>query len=152
MKFKKKFNKENKVKTRKELRKEKRQEKKQKKNEYFSNRKQNKIKPEMVQKIENKQIRNKIIPQQDVTDTNNKGIDKLATAESLLEKQRIRERQIQKSIQSNSKNVRNKQLLTANKEEDKEIKKLEKLLNLNKRKSKKIPSSFVSDGLDCILF
>ncbi|XP_068160210.1 nucleolar MIF4G domain-containing protein 1 isoform X2 [Antennarius striatus] len=43
-------------------------------------------------------------------------------------------------------------LLEANEEEDREIKKLERCLGLNKRKNKKtIPQSFVADGLDYIL-
>lgn len=43
-------------------------------------------------------------------------------------------------------------LLEANIEEDKEIKKLEKRLGLNKRKNKKsLPQSFANDGLDYIL-
>ncbi|KAM9827609.1 nucleolar MIF4G domain-containing protein 1 [Neosynchiropus ocellatus] len=47
---------------------------------------------------------------------------------------------------------RKKALLEANEHEDKEIKKLEKCLRLNKRKNKKtLPQSFVADGLDYIL-
>ncbi|KAM9839774.1 nucleolar MIF4G domain-containing protein 1 [Aulostomus maculatus] len=43
-------------------------------------------------------------------------------------------------------------LLEANEEEDREIKKLERCLRLNKRKNKKkLPQSFVADGLDYIL-
>lgn len=39
----------------------------------------------------------------------------------------------------------------ANDEEDKNIRRLEKQLGLNKRKSKSTPKSFTEDGLDCIL-
>lgn len=46
---------------------------------------------------------------------------------------------------------RSKQLLDANKEEDKIIKQLEKQLGLNKRKTKTLPKSFVEEGLDCKL-
>ncbi|XP_026071376.1 nucleolar MIF4G domain-containing protein 1-like [Carassius auratus] len=47
---------------------------------------------------------------------------------------------------------RKRALLEANIEEDKEIKRLEKRLGLNKRKNKKsIPQSFTDDGLDYIL-
>ncbi|XP_061878076.1 nucleolar MIF4G domain-containing protein 1 [Entelurus aequoreus] len=47
---------------------------------------------------------------------------------------------------------RKKALLEANEQEDREIKKLERFLKLNKRKNKKsIPQSFVDDGLDYIL-
>ncbi|XP_070784374.1 nucleolar MIF4G domain-containing protein 1 [Enoplosus armatus] len=43
-------------------------------------------------------------------------------------------------------------LLEANEDEDREIKKLERYLGLNKRKNKKsLPQSFVADGLDYIL-
>ncbi|XP_045913797.1 nucleolar MIF4G domain-containing protein 1 [Micropterus dolomieu] len=43
-------------------------------------------------------------------------------------------------------------LLEANEEEDREIKKLERCLGLNRRKNKKsLPQSFVADGLDYIL-
>ncbi|XP_004081162.1 nucleolar MIF4G domain-containing protein 1 [Oryzias latipes] len=43
-------------------------------------------------------------------------------------------------------------LLEANEQEDREIKKLERFLGLNKRKNKKtLPQSFVTDGLDYIL-
>ncbi|KAM6900291.1 nucleolar MIF4G domain-containing protein 1 [Xenentodon cancila] len=47
---------------------------------------------------------------------------------------------------------RKKALLEANEQEDREIKKLERCLGLNKRKNKKsLPQSFVTDGLDYIL-
>ena len=48
-------------------------------------------------------------------------------------------------------NQRNKQLKIANRLEDKNIKKIEKQLKLNKRKSKSVPKSFVDDGLDFLL-
>ncbi|CAG0919076.1 unnamed protein product, partial [Notodromas monacha] len=47
--------------------------------------------------------------------------------------------------------VRRKNLRRDNKEEDKEIKRLEKKLKLNKRKKKSLPQSFLSDGLDYLL-
>ncbi|XP_029313183.1 LOW QUALITY PROTEIN: nucleolar MIF4G domain-containing protein 1 [Cottoperca gobio] len=47
---------------------------------------------------------------------------------------------------------RKKALLEANEDEDREIKKLERCLGLNRRKNKKsLPQSFVADGLDYIL-
>ncbi|XP_077411196.1 nucleolar MIF4G domain-containing protein 1 isoform X2 [Vanacampus margaritifer] len=47
---------------------------------------------------------------------------------------------------------RKKALLEANEQEDREIKKLERCLKINKRKNKKsLPQSFVADGLDYIL-
>uniref|UniRef100_UPI003AAB1C84 nucleolar MIF4G domain-containing protein 1 n=1 Tax=Centroberyx gerrardi TaxID=166262 RepID=UPI003AAB1C84 len=48
--------------------------------------------------------------------------------------------------------TRKKALLEANEAEDREIKKLERYLGLNKRKNKKnLPQSFAADGLDYIL-
>lgn len=44
---------------------------------------------------------------------------------------------------------RKQQLLEANAEEDQTIRKLEKQLKLNKRKTKAVPKSFSEDGLDC---
>ncbi|RVE58733.1 hypothetical protein OJAV_G00196940 [Oryzias javanicus] len=50
------------------------------------------------------------------------------------------------------KESRNLALMEANEQEDREIKKLERSLGLNKRKNKKtLPQSFVNDGLDYIL-
>ncbi|KAJ9584417.1 hypothetical protein L9F63_021237 [Diploptera punctata] len=49
------------------------------------------------------------------------------------------------------KKQRLKQLIKANEDEDKEIKKLEKQLKLNKRKRKSVPRSFVEDGLGYVL-
>ena len=46
---------------------------------------------------------------------------------------------------------RTKQLQIANKLEEKNIKKIEKQLKLNRRKSKGVPKSFVDDGLDFLL-
>uniref|UniRef100_A0A8D9ETS5 Nucleolar MIF4G domain-containing protein 1 n=1 Tax=Cacopsylla melanoneura TaxID=428564 RepID=A0A8D9ETS5_9HEMI len=149
MKFKKKISNKNeeKIKTRKELRKEKRQEKKQKKNEYFANRKLNKIENFKKNKPEKENVDSRIIEQKE----GKKHLVPLETTQSMLEKQRNEEKQMQKKIQMGSKTVRKKHLISANQDEDKEIKRLEKLLNMNKRKSKKIPSSFVSDGLDYLL-
>ena len=45
--------------------------------------------------------------------------------------------------------MRKKQLLEANKEEEKTIKRLEKLLRIDKKKR---GSASLGDGLDCILF
>lgn len=46
---------------------------------------------------------------------------------------------------------RTRQLIIANKLEDKNIKKIEKQLKLHKRKSKGVPKSFTDDGLDFLL-
>ena len=55
------------------------------------------------------------------------------------------------NIEKEQKQQRVKQLRIANKLEDKNIKKIEKQLKLNKRKSKNLPKSFVDDGLDFLL-
>lgn len=63
----------------------------------------------------------------------------------------IKKRKLEE-LEHKKKNKKHKLLNEANLEEDREIKKLEKRLKLNKRKNKTIPKSFVTDGLDCILF
>lgn len=63
----------------------------------------------------------------------------------------IKKRKLEE-LEHKKKNKKHKLLNEANLIEDKEIKKLEKRLKLNKRKNKTIPKSFVTDGLDCILF
>lgn len=59
---------------------------------------------------------------------------------------------VQKKLEKQMMKQRSKQLLYANKEEDKIIRQLEKQLGLNKRKSKALPKSFVEEGLDCKLY
>jgi hypothetical protein len=60
------------------------------------------------------------------------------------------DRKAEKRLKAGYEAVRRKNLFRENKEEDKVIKKLEKLLYLNKRKRKKtLPKSFTYDGLDC---
>ena len=55
-------------------------------------------------------------------------------------------------LERQRKKEKNRLLKAANLKEDKVIKRLEKQLKLNKRKKETISKSFVSDGLDCILF
>ena len=54
-------------------------------------------------------------------------------------------------LELKKKKQKNQLLKTANLEEDRIIKKLEKQLKLNKRKKKTIPKSFAADGLDYLL-
>lgn len=61
-------------------------------------------------------------------------------------KERAEEMKLHKQFEKS----RREQMLKANVDEDKEIKKLAKHLKLDKRKT--IGKSFVDDGLDCILF
>ncbi|XP_050578139.1 nucleolar MIF4G domain-containing protein 1 homolog [Bombus affinis] len=62
----------------------------------------------------------------------------------------IKKRKLEE-LEHKKKNKKHKLLNEANLEEDREIKKLEKRLKLNKRKNKTIPKSFVTDGLDYLL-
>lgn len=111
-------------KTRKILRKEKRQQKKINRAAYFS------------QKRNKKQEQNAIEE----------------TASTKAQKRPRSKDTIEKRMGKNVKKQRMEQLKRANVEEDRMIKQLEKRLKLNKRKSKSTPKSFVSDGLDCILY
>ncbi|XP_054266390.1 nucleolar MIF4G domain-containing protein 1 [Macrosteles quadrilineatus] len=156
------FNKSHGPTSRKDLRKQMRKEKKAKKNEYFKkknikgvineNKKPGKPKfnynlntkcpPKIVEdhkKVENDPKDNKIPtkPQKSFIDLQNK-----------LHKEEMREKS---KLERGIRNQRKKMLMEANKEEDKEIKRLEKQLKLNKRKSKTVPKSFVDEGLDWLL-
>lgn len=110
-------------KTRKMLRKEKRQQKKINRTMYYQKKNKNQGKNDITETPPTK-------PQKRQKPKHSKE-EKM---ETIVNKQRI------------------KQLKRANVEEDKMIKQLEKRLKLNKRKSKSTPQSFVSDGLDCILY
>ncbi|XP_043577738.1 nucleolar MIF4G domain-containing protein 1 homolog isoform X2 [Bombus pyrosoma] len=65
-------------------------------------------------------------------------------------KKEIKKRKLEE-LEHKKKNKKHKLLNEANLKEDREIKKLEKRLKLNKRKNKTIPKSFVTDGLDYLL-
>nr|CAD7425794.1 unnamed protein product [Timema monikensis] len=69
----------------------------------------------------------------------------------LQEQNKIRKGKQEERRKKQYNKIRIKQMKEANEEEDKIIKKLEKQLKLNKRKSKTVPKSFALDGLDCIL-
>lgn len=145
--------------SRKELRKQLRKEKKSKRNEYFKNKKkiqlmklsaQDTIKEKDSYNISktkntptNKGMTNKtskVVTKQESTfiDKQNKLNKEEKREKAKLERGMVKQRKIT--------------LMEANKKEDKEIKKLEKQLKLNKRKSKSVPKSFIDEGLDCILF
>lgn len=72
----------------------------------------------------------------------------VATSEDMRKKDFKHQKRLEKQMTKQ----RNKQLLEANKEEDRIIRQLEKQLGLKKRKSKTLPKSFVSEGLDCKIF
>ncbi|XP_049950821.1 nucleolar MIF4G domain-containing protein 1-like isoform X2 [Schistocerca serialis cubense] len=123
--------------SRKEKRKEQRKSLKIKKREYFANKRRTPglfvRAPEDVRQVE-------------------KPNESSASNEGDRAKKRFqKEQQRTKALKQEMKKSRDRQLLEANKEEDKIIRKLEKQLKLNKRKSKSIPKSFSSDGLDYLL-
>lgn len=68
-----------------------------------------------------------------------------------MEQQRKKEQKEKKNLEKEMQKQRRLQLIEANKIEERNIKQLEKQLNLNKRKSKGIPKSFIEDGLGCKL-
>ncbi|XP_012235788.2 nucleolar MIF4G domain-containing protein 1 [Linepithema humile] len=132
-------------KTRKQLRKEKRQQKKINRAEYH-------------QKKNSKNQSEKTVKKSDglsKTDSNKLTRKERKNDEQVLltktEKGQKPENTKEKRDEKSAKKQRKKNLKQANIEEDKMIKQLEKRLKLNKRKSKSIPKSFVSDGLDYIL-
>lgn len=65
--------------------------------------------------------------------------------DAALKKEKKEQERLQKQMQKQ----RADQLKRANYEEDKAIKRLEKQLKLNKRKTKSLPKTFAADGLDC---
>lgn len=129
-----------KITNRKQQRKEKRKEKKVKKNEYYSKRN----KPgQFVLKPNNNEC-------EEVSDLPKKKTNAGAGSNVLsTEAIRKKEHKEQKRIQKQMDEQRKKQLLKENVFEDKNIKRLEKMLHLNKRKAKSLPKSFAVDGLDC---
>ncbi|XP_067011614.2 nucleolar MIF4G domain-containing protein 1 [Anabrus simplex] len=141
------------VKTRKEIRKEKRKQKGVRKHEFFSRKKNagGKIGKQALNKpsdlnrhsgtSEPRLTGDAILNQRKSSD----GFIKHQLREK--EKERLRREKLEKEMQK----TRKIQMKQANREEDKIIKKLEKQLKLNKRKSKSVPKSFASDGLDYLL-
>lgn len=148
-------------KSRKELRKQKRKLKKSKMNSHYMG--QSLLKPseeeEPAQNEENTQkpaakpigkLKNAAQRQQE---TNKDNINmKDGVEETTKRKVHFSEHLPKQRTKSSLHESRKRALLEANIEEDKEIKKLEKRLGLNKRKNKKsLPQSFTNDGLDYIL-
>ncbi|XP_074477756.1 nucleolar MIF4G domain-containing protein 1 [Sebastes fasciatus] len=137
-----------KKKSRKELRKEKRKTKKANMKSYYEGKKplddgENSAIPadEQPKKIKKKKAKKEVSKAKSSSDPAEKSDSSKTPASSKTGKK------INKLQES-----RKKALLAANEEEDREIKKLEKCLGLNRRKNKKtLPQSFVADGLDYIL-
>ncbi|KAI4456499.1 cell cycle control protein cwf22-related [Holotrichia oblita] len=141
----KKQGKTNRPKTRKELRKEERKLKKQRRQEYYTNRRkpgQFVLKPpddENIKDVKENDKDLKQIPKKKVKNASAK-----PTGFNDIENEKMKQTKLEKEMQKQ----RSKQLLEANLEEDRNIKRLEKQLKLNKRKSKSIPKTFASEGLD----
>lgn len=139
-----------KKKSRKELRKEKRRFKKIKMKSHYEGKKDCSLLPandEKVDKQKDLQKKKKNDKQRkDLPDTSSfkipvKKIERSKPSSSKGEKKMNKLQESRKMA-----------LLEANEQEDREIKKLERSLGLNKRKNKKsLPQSFVADGLDYIL-
>ncbi|KAI4456503.1 cell cycle control protein cwf22-related [Holotrichia oblita] len=144
----KKQGKTNRPKTRKELRKEERKLKKQRRQEYYTNRRkpgQFVLKPpddENIKDVKENDKDLKQIPKKKV-----KNVSAKPAGFNDIENEKMKQKKLEKEMQKQ----RSKQLLEANLEEDRNIKRLEKQLKLNKRKSKSIPKTFASEGLDYIL-
>ncbi|XP_033227249.1 nucleolar MIF4G domain-containing protein 1 [Belonocnema kinseyi] len=129
-------------KTRKELRKEKRVQKKQNRKLFHEKKKSE------------PQESGKFV-------LNPKGLDQHVKKENKSEKEKNVQDRLQKELENEKKKEqrlekemarkRRRQLKEANMEEDRNIKHLEKQLKLNRRKSKNVPKSFASDGLDYLL-
>lgn len=135
-----------KKKSRKELRKEKRRLKKVKMKSHYEGKKDCSLPPandETADKQEDLLKKKKNDKQNnDLPDTSSSKLPLKKTEKSKPKKKKIN--MLQES--------RKMALLEANEQEDREIKKLERSLGLNKRKNKKsLPQSFVADGLDYIL-
>jgi len=149
-------------KSRKELRKEKRKLKKSKMKSHYMG--QSLLKPseeaegpaqneENAQKPAAKPIGNlkNVAKRQQETNKDNMNL-KDGVEEKTKRKVHFSEHLPKQRTKSSLHESRKRALLEANIEEDKEIKKLEKRLGLNKRKNKKsLPQSFANDGLDYIL-
>lgn len=129
------------MKNRKQQRKEKRKLKKVKKNEYYTNRK----KPGQYVLSPNKHVEENV---ENLPKKKSGGENNVLSTEAIRKKEQKEQKRIQKEMD----NQRKKQLLKENITEDRTIKRLEKLLHLNKRKTKNLPKSFAFDGLDCITF
>uniref|UniRef100_A0A1A7X724 Nucleolar MIF4G domain-containing protein 1 n=1 Tax=Iconisemion striatum TaxID=60296 RepID=A0A1A7X724_9TELE len=143
-----------KKKSRKELRKEKRKLKKAKMKSHYEGKKDVCLAPgdgetsgtraesqPRVQKKKSDQ-QNKAMTKKELSKPAHEPTDKPATKPTSKKDKKVNKLQESRKMA----------LLEANEQEDREIKKLERCLGLNKRKNKKsLPQSFVNDGLDFVL-
>lgn len=136
-------------KSRKDIRQAKRLAKKAKRNEYYTNRNkipgpvvpdENSVKP--MKPTKRKSQPTNVAPH---VKESTKPIADNSSIAKCVEK----EKKVHNELKAVMNKQRHKQMIEANWEEDKNIKKLEKQLKLNKRKTKSIPKTFAEDGLDC---
>lgn len=131
-------------KSRKELRKEKRLSKKLRRKEYYERRGGSAQQP--AQPAEHGPPRDKAPPIPPVLRAEARGQDRKRPAGGKKPGTEAKKKKMSKE------EARKKALLEANEKEEKEIKKLEKSLRMNKRKNKSsLPQAFTQDGLDYIL-
>lgn len=136
--------------SRKQLRKQQRKQKKARRNEYYTNRKkQGKYvsNPNKTDPSSNAQKNRKRNPKTPVSPNENTTDDSIDLGQ---DKEFQKEKKKHEKLQKQMRKQRTEQLKRANADEDRTIKKLEKQLKLNKRKSKALPKTFASDGLDCM--
>lgn len=146
-----------KTKSRKELRKEKRRLKKAKMKSHYEGKKSVSFASDVGEKLEVRS-ENKPQTQKKKTDQIKREVTKTLSNKHAEGPKEKTESSGSKSSSKKGKKMnkiqesRKMALLEANEQEDREIKKLERCLGLNKRKNKKsLPQSFVTDGLDYIL-
>ncbi|CAG9862756.1 unnamed protein product [Phyllotreta striolata] len=142
--------------TRKEQRKVKRKDKKVRKNEFFSKKKGDvNVNNNNASVVENEKFGGKAKGKKKEKPVNTGVKEKQpdVIANKVLSSEKLREKEMKekRKLTNEMKKQRFKQLLEANKEEDKIIQQMEKQLGLKKRKSKSIPKSFTEDGLDFLL-
>ncbi|XP_061521732.1 LOW QUALITY PROTEIN: nucleolar MIF4G domain-containing protein 1 [Phycodurus eques] len=126
-------------KSRKELRKEKRKLKKARMKSHYQGK--------MTGNLPSGDAEQAVTPRKQMENGGNKKDEVKKGPKTNVKKPKVAPKKTNKLQES-----RKKALLEANEQEDREIKKLERYLKLNKRKNKKsLPQSFVADGLDYIL-
>uniref|UniRef100_A0A3B3ZEH5 Nucleolar MIF4G domain-containing protein 1 n=1 Tax=Periophthalmus magnuspinnatus TaxID=409849 RepID=A0A3B3ZEH5_9GOBI len=139
-----------KKKSRKELRKEKRKLKKAKMKSHYEGKKD--LTPPQV--VGETPVQEKRTPKKKNTNKLKKDLPDTSSSKVFVNKQESFKSSTTKKAKRTIKlqETRRQALLEANEQEDREIKKLERSLGLNKRKNKKsLPQSFVADGLDYVL-
>lgn len=139
-------------KSRKDIRKEKRTAKKIKKQHHTENKSKRGISPVAAQAVQEEIVSSKkVVPAKQIPSVPGKKASKKLVKIS-EDKERGNFKAEKTKLEKEMKQRRGEQLKLANDEEDKNIKHLEKLMKMNRRKSKKLPKAFVDEGLDCILF